>query len=259
MKRLLYLFTALLLSASSPAQLVRRPIPEKVVVLTFDDASSTHATVVAPILKKYGFGGTFFVCEFPPDFADKSKYMSWAQIRQLDRMGFEIGNHTFTHKHVNKLSKAQLMAELDSLEARCKTYGIRKPGTFAYPAYDTHPTAFDVLAEKGYQFARIGQDRAYNPTVDHPYLMPSFTMLSTNKDLIMSGLKQAVPGKIVVLTIHGVPDYAHDWVTTSPALFADYMKFLHDNHYTVISLRDVAKYVNVREALHSIKLPEASR
>lgn len=237
-------------------QIVRRPIPDKLVVLTFDDASSTHATVVAPILKKYGFGATFFVCEFPPDFADKNKYMSWEQIGDLDRMGFEVANHTLTHKHVNKLTRAQFGSELDSLERRCRTYGIQKPVTFAYPAYFTHPNAFAVLAEKGYQFARVGGDRAYDPNKDHPYLVPSFTMLGTNRDAILEGLQAAKAGHPVVLTIHGVPDYAHDWVTTPPALFEEHMRYLHDNHYTVIALRDLSNYVNAPEAARTIRLPE---
>jgi len=46
-----------------------------------------------------------------------------------------------------------------------------------------------------------------------------------------------------VLTIHGVPDYAHDWVNTPPELFAGYLRFLQDNYYTVIALRDLKKYV----------------
>lgn len=50
------------------------PIPDRLVVLTFDDASASHATFVAPLLKKFGFTATFFVCEFPPDFDDKTKY-----------------------------------------------------------------------------------------------------------------------------------------------------------------------------------------
>jgi lysophospholipase L1-like esterase len=46
----------------------------------------------------------------------------------------------------------------------------------------------------------------------------------------------------VVLTIHGVPDYAHPSVTTPPDLFEEYLTYLRDNHYTVIALRDLAKY-----------------
>ena len=46
---------------SSSARFWRQPVPDRLVVLTFDDAVSTHPTFVAPLLKKYGFGGTFFI------------------------------------------------------------------------------------------------------------------------------------------------------------------------------------------------------
>ncbi|GAB3262462.1 hypothetical protein GCM10027347_28170 [Larkinella harenae] len=241
------------------AQIVRKPIPDKLVVLTFDDASVTQATVVAPLLKKYGFGATFYVCEFPPDFADKKKYMSWEQIRELDRLGFEVGNHTLTHSNVAKLSKMQFTAQLDSLEARCKAYGINRPmTTFAYPGYGTHPNAFDVLKEKNYQFARVGGARPYDPKADHPYLIPSYSTTEPNnhdRERIFNAFQQAKNGKIVVITLHGVPDYAHDWVTTPPAIFEDYMKYLHDNDYKVIAMRDLGQYVDYKEALQTVPAP----
>ncbi|GGE99462.1 hypothetical protein GCM10011383_07850 [Hymenobacter cavernae] len=254
MKRVLLLVFSWLSVVGAAAQIVRRPIPDKLVVLTFDDGPVTHATFVAPLLKKYGFGGTFFVCEFPPDFADKTRYMSWAQMQQLDKMGFEVASHTLTHKHVNRINKDQLTAELDSLEQRCKTHGIPRPVNFAYPAYDTSPTAFEVLKEKGYDFARTGGNRLYNPKVDHPYLIPSFTTKADNRQQIMDAFQQARNGNILVLTIHGVPDYAHDWVTTPPALFEEYLKYLHDNHYKVIALRDLTRYIDVKAA-QQLSLP----
>ncbi len=251
----LFLLGFLLVQSDSFAQIIRRPIPDKLVVLTFDDGVSTHATTVAPLLKKYGFGGTFFVCEFPPDFDDKTKYMSWEQIKKLNAMGFEVANHTLTHKHVGKLTHAQLTAELDSLEARCAANGIPTPFNFAYPGYAIHPLAYEVLGEKGYHFARIGGDRAYDPLKDHPYLLPSFSTLKDNREVILKGLKEAKDGKIVILTVHGVPDYAHDWVTTPPLLFEEYLNYLRDNAYTVLSLRDLDQYINPREASRLIPLP----
>ncbi|MFD2935928.1 polysaccharide deacetylase family protein [Spirosoma flavum] len=253
---LLCLTLAFLLFVSNGwAQVLRKPIPDKLIVLTFDDASRSHATFVAPILKKYGFGGTFYVCEFAPDFADKTKYLTWEQIRQVDRVGFEIGNHTFTHKNLAKLSKPQLTNEVDSLEILCKLNHIRKPVTFAYPAYFTSPIAFDVLAEKKYQFARVGGDRAYDPAIDHPLLVPSYSMTDSNKEIMMHSLQEAKNGKVVVWTIHGVPDIAHPWVNIPPALFEEYMKFLHDNQYKVISMRDLLSYVNSEQAVRLISLP----
>src|SRR3954465_13184656 len=90
--------TLLLLLAPTSPTLSLEPIPDKLVVLTFDDASRSHVKVAAPLLKAHGFGATFFVTEgfhFP---ANKRDYMTWDEIAQLDRDGFEIGNHTRDHK-----------------------------------------------------------------------------------------------------------------------------------------------------------------
>jgi peptidoglycan/xylan/chitin deacetylase (PgdA/CDA1 family) len=39
------------------------PVPDKLVVLTFDDSVASHYTVVRPILKRHGFSATFFITE----------------------------------------------------------------------------------------------------------------------------------------------------------------------------------------------------
>jgi peptidoglycan/xylan/chitin deacetylase (PgdA/CDA1 family) len=238
------------------SQIVRKPIPDKLVVLTFDDASVSHATFVAPLLKKYGFGGTFFVCEFPPDFQDKTKYMSWEQIRHLHKMGFEIASHTKNHTHVNKVNKGQLKAELEYIEMKCASLNIKRPVTFAYPGYSTHPWALETLRKKGYLFARAGGSRPYDPNKDHPYLLPSYSTTGgtgPDKSRVLQAIQEAKSGKIVILTVHGVPDNAHDWVTTPPALFEEYLQYLHDHHYKVIALRDLKKYINTQKALAAIQ------
>src|SRR4051812_29693516 len=89
--------TLLLLSPARHA-LALEPIPDKHFVLTFDDASRSHATVAAPLLKEHGFGATFFVTEgfdFPTNRRDS---MTWDDIARLHRDGLEIGNHTRDHK-----------------------------------------------------------------------------------------------------------------------------------------------------------------
>jgi hypothetical protein len=51
----------LLLLAPVAGGAVTAPVPDKLVVLTFDDAVKSHRTFVAPLLKDLGFGATFFV------------------------------------------------------------------------------------------------------------------------------------------------------------------------------------------------------
>ena len=70
------------------------PIPDKLVVLTFDDANKSDRTFVADILKQYGFGATFYVTEGLGFLKNKDHYTTWKEIRELHDMGFEIGNHT---------------------------------------------------------------------------------------------------------------------------------------------------------------------
>ena len=42
-----------------PYGIIKKPIPDKTVVLTFDDGCLSHFDFVAPLLKKHGFGATF--------------------------------------------------------------------------------------------------------------------------------------------------------------------------------------------------------
>ena len=88
------------LSRLSP---IRKPIPDKLVVLNFDDAIRDQFEIAVPILQKYGFHATFFIAEIQetrrgPGFQDKRFYMTWDQIKGLAQLGFELGNHTKHHK-----------------------------------------------------------------------------------------------------------------------------------------------------------------
>jgi peptidoglycan/xylan/chitin deacetylase (PgdA/CDA1 family) len=179
--------------------------------------------------------------------------MTWEQIRMLNQMGFEIGNHTGHHAHLPGMNAAQFAEELTYIEDTGVDLGIPKPLTFAYPAYQTAPYAIEVLDQKGYLFARIGGDRPYDPETDHPYLVPSYTMLANNRDLMYEAFEQARDGNIVILTIHGVPDEAHPWVDTPTELFEEYLQYLSANDYRVLSMRDVAQFIDARQALEEFE------
>ncbi|WP_163712216.1 polysaccharide deacetylase family protein [Mangrovibacterium lignilyticum] len=252
MKKIVALFILMTTIGYVNAQIIKMPIPDKLVVLTFDDATASQYSIVAPLLEKFGFGGTFFICEFQPNFKDSSKYMNWRQIAALNRMGFEIANHTRHHEHINSLSKEKAVEVLKYIDDKCDSLDIPKPTNFAYPGYGLNLSALEVLKEEGYHFARAGGSRAYNPVVDHPLLIPSWAMNSENKQEIMQAFSEAKEGKIVVLTIHGVPDVEHPWVTTPPELFEEYLTYLSGNGFSVISLNQLDEYIDVKEAVRSI-------
>src|SRR5262245_47744423 len=91
----------MLLMLVASTAVATEPIPDKLVVLTFDDASKSHFTVARTLLKKYKFGATFLVTEGFDMPTNKRDYMTWDEIAALHKDGFEIGNHTRDHMGVS--------------------------------------------------------------------------------------------------------------------------------------------------------------
>lgn len=52
-------------------------------------------------------------------------------------------------------------------------------------------------------------------------------------------------GEVVALTFHGVLDVEYPWVDTSPELLIEYLQYLSDNYFKVISLRELGNYIDV--------------
>jgi hypothetical protein len=243
---------------------VRKAIPDRLVVLTFDDSAKSHYTVVRPLLKEYQFGATFFITEGFDFKENKKDYMTWHQIRELHEDGFEIGNHTRNHRGITEETVSQLSEQLDGIAQQCKTHGIPAPITFAWPRNVVTPAALEILKNHGILFARRGgfpeypyipqpstksdegRGFAFEPGQDHPLLIPSAGIVQpkwTLSDFIRA-VKQARDGRIAVLQFHGVPDTAHDFVSCSQQNFEAYMKYLKLEDYRVISLRDLREYVD---------------
>jgi peptidoglycan-N-acetylglucosamine deacetylase len=234
-------------------------IPDKLVVLTFDDAVASHYTFVRPLLNQYGFSATFFITEGFNFKTDKVNYLTWNQIAVLDNDGFEIGNHTRDHRSVNELSLGELPVQLTSINDSCKSYGIPCPVSFAYPGNFIHEKALPILNKLGFNWARRGnipelgggedgRGFFYDPYTDDPLLIPSsgIALPAWTLDDFKTAVAGAKNGKVAVLQFHGVPDIEHPWVNTSEDQFRSYMKYLYEKKYKVIALRDLGRFIDPR-------------
>ncbi len=228
---------------------------EKVVVLTFDDAVKSHRTYVAHLLKELGFGATFFVTHRWME--DSENFMSWEDIREIHEMGFEIGNRTWTHRDMGDPKNARMLAgELGLVNFMLQKQEVPIPVSFAYPGNKFGPEAFEVLKRSEIRFARRGMqpEKAYgkveigplyDPFVHHPLLIPTTADAYPVWDVshFQRVVDSAEPDKFVVLQFHGVPDVAHPWVHSDPEKFRQFMRYLKQEEFTVISLRDIESYL----------------
>jgi peptidoglycan/xylan/chitin deacetylase (PgdA/CDA1 family) len=235
-----------------------KPIPDRLVVLTFDDGNKSDIETVAPLLAKYGFGATFFVTEGLGADKDKTNFLTWEEIEQLNKLGFEIGNHTRRHINVTKQPRDQLAADVAYIEEQCQARGIPRPRSFAFPGNHYNDQAVEVLKQRGYQFARRGFEPekreqleggrgvAYDPAAHHPLRIPTTGAPGpkfTFDDLVWS-VDQAQEGRICVLTFHGIPAKLHPWVNVAPAEFERYLRYLKQRDCQVIAMRELSRYVD---------------
>jgi len=234
-------------------------IPDGLTILTFDDGVKSQLTFAAPILREHGFNATFYITEGLNFLHDKTRYLTWQEVRELHNMGFEIGNHTHYHKNVANQTPDELLADIHHIDQQCDQYGIPLPTTFCYPGYTNTPEAVTVLKQRGFRFARRGTapeypyDReggrgpAYDPQQHDPLLIPTTGASGPHWDFdnFLWSLDQAQNGCATILTFHGVPDLDHPWVNTKPNFFERCINYLSDNKYTVIALRDLTQYIDL--------------
>lgn len=239
-----------LLAAAAPL-----PVPAKSVVLTFDDAVKSHRTVVGPLLKQLGFKGTFFISHRWMD--DTTHFLSWNDVAELHQMGFEIGNHSWTHADFSTPRAASRLAgELALVDYELNKVKVPKPVSFAWSGNGFGPESVEVLKQHGIQFARRGAQPeaeygrivvgpAFHPARHHPLLIPTTgdAYPDWTFEHFEKVLASARPGELIVLQFHGVPDVIHPWVHTPPNMFQKYMEHLKANGYRTLALRDVAQYL----------------
>jgi peptidoglycan/xylan/chitin deacetylase (PgdA/CDA1 family) len=79
------------------------------ITLWFDDAWLSQYMSAYPLVKSYGYKGVIAV---PTDAIDEPGYMNWAQLRVVQKNGWEIANHSIGHDcEMDKWNKDQVIDE----------------------------------------------------------------------------------------------------------------------------------------------------
>lgn len=71
-----------------------KKLPQKPVLLTFDDGYDDNYIYALPILKKYNMTGDFAIIT---SAVGRPLYLNWQQIKEMDSSGMSISSHTLNH------------------------------------------------------------------------------------------------------------------------------------------------------------------
>jgi peptidoglycan/xylan/chitin deacetylase (PgdA/CDA1 family) len=142
-----------------------RVLPDRPVVITFDDGYQDLVQYVVPVLQNYAFPAIFFLVaglvgqsSAWPD-GGKIPLMDWSEVWQLTGAGFQIGSHSMSHPRLAEIpledARRELSDSRDLLEERlgCEIRHL------AYPHGSYNEAVQKIASETGYHSAvsvRIG-------------------------------------------------------------------------------------------------------
>lgn len=121
-------------------------LPEKPIVLSFDDGSYSQVLGAGPILKDAGWSG---VLNLATDHIGKDGIPTWG-VKRLIKQGWTIDSHTMTHPDVTTLGADALKRELEGSKAEIKAkFGVTAK-FFCYPAGRNDAASRAAAKDAGY-------------------------------------------------------------------------------------------------------------
>ncbi len=157
-----------------------QPIPEKAVVLTFDDAYENFYEYAFPVLQRHGFPATIYAISsmlgkpagwLAADGLDTPPLMDALRLREIRDAGMEIGSHSVSHVRLAQQSTERILDEVKRSKLELEDALGHRVDHFCYP-YGSHDMrAVEAVAEAGYQSATTCE-RALATSADDPLTLP---------------------------------------------------------------------------------------
>lgn len=125
-------------------------MPEKPVLLTFDDGYADNYEHALPILGKLQFQATLFVS---PGTTEDGYFLNWDQIKEMHQAGWNIQPHGMTHPHLPKLTAKDQAFEITEAKRQIDENLNIKTNVFCYPYGERNATTLQVLKDLGFRYA----------------------------------------------------------------------------------------------------------
>jgi len=127
-------------------------LPEKPIMITFDDTEKNQFAIAAPEMEKYGFKAVFFIMTVA---IGRPNYMTKDDIKALADAGNVIGSHTWDHHNVKKYQGTDWELQIDKPTKTLEAITGKKVTDFAYPFGLWNPEAIPELKKRGMKSAYI--------------------------------------------------------------------------------------------------------
>jgi peptidoglycan/xylan/chitin deacetylase (PgdA/CDA1 family) len=122
-------------------------LPEKPIVITFDDGYLDNYTNAFPLLQKYAMKASFYIITGMMGNQDR---LNAAQIREMEAAGMDFGSHTVTHRPLADLTPQEVKNELNQSKAALEQTLGKTVEFIAYPCGSYRPDTIQTASHAGY-------------------------------------------------------------------------------------------------------------
>ncbi|MBS4193841.1 polysaccharide deacetylase family protein [Lederbergia citri] len=172
----------------------------KVVLLTIDDAPDKYALEMAKTLKELNAPAIFFVNGHFINSPEKE-----AILKEIYDLGFEIGNHTFSHANLTTLSQEEQKEEILTVSDKVEEVTGERPKFFRAPFGANTDISKQIAAEEkmlvmnwtyGYDWEKdyMSKDAIADIMVNTNLLVNGANLLMHDREWTNAGLEQIVKG-----------------------------------------------------------------
>ncbi len=159
-----------------------RPLPDRTVGITIDDAFVSVYTEAWPRLRAANLPFTLFIATGAID-RGLGGYMTWDQVREMVAGGgVTLGQHGVDHGHMVAQSPEATRAELVAAAARFQEEMGEAPTVFAYPYGEYGLALRDIVVQAGFAAAFGQQSGAIARTGDR-FALPRYPFNETYGDM----------------------------------------------------------------------------
>ena len=179
-------------------------LPDRAVVLTFDDGYEDFHSRAMPLLERYGFTATVFVTtgwvqDAGPLPAGRrpGRMLSWSQLAEAADAGIEVGAHSYHHPQLDQLPEKLLREELYRSKAQLEDKLGSSVTGLAYPFGYSNARVRQVARDAGHGYGCAVSNMIMSPTSD----LLALPRLTVRRSTTMPAFQRVVRGRVPMMLL----------------------------------------------------------